>query len=530
MRSLPDAPVGGTLMPAGPSREFPRTALVLAVATALLTVAVPAPANTVQGWTQQARLQASDPQEDAAFGESTMLDGDTLVVAAPGDTVDGTDRAGSVNVFEATAEGWNRTARLTADDPQSGAAFGEALALDGDRLVVTAREENTDDGFDAGAAYVFEQGADGWTSTARLTGDGLEDFAHFGIDVALDGDRILVGAYRDDTTNGDDAGSAYVFEHSNDQWNQTATLSPEKLSAGDRFGSAVALEGETALVGARADDDAASFAGSAFGFDHQDGAWKLSDQLTADDAEGGEAFGHALDLDGDTAIVGAWQDDPGSAYVFDTTGDDWTQTARLTAENPSTGDGFGFDLDLDGQRAVIGARSANTPAGNDSGAAYVFEAAEGEWRQQANLTPDSAAAFDNFGNAVAHDAHRIAIGAPDEAVGDQKAAGSAYVFSMVDSDGDGLTDERERDMGTDPLDPDTDGDGLTDGTEVLEAGTDPLDADTDGDLHGDETEAENGSDPLNPASVPLLAGQTTPALEPTQGTELPVLDDHEPIR
>ena len=83
----------------------------------------------------------------------------------------------------------------------------------------------------------------------------------------------------------------------------------------------------------------------------------------------------------------------------------------------------------------------------------------------------------------------------------------------TDDDGDGLSDDRERELGTDPRNPDTDGEGLSDGNETL-LGTDPTNPDTDGDGFTDKEEVDAGSDPLKGYSIP---GAVVPSGQTLQG-------------
>lgn len=75
---------------------------------------------------------------------------------------------------------------------------------------------------------------------------------------------------------------------------------------------------------------------------------------------------------------------------------------------------------------------------------------------------------------------------------------SATTTAAVDTDGDGLSDQRELELGTNPKVADTDGDGVSDGDEVLKYGTNPLNPDTDGDGYPDGAEISKGYNPLGP--------------------------------
>ena len=138
------------------------------------------------------------------------------------------------------------------------------------------------------------------------------------------GDTAVVGAFLDNSPL-PDAGSAYIFVRTGGVWTQQAKLTASDAAAGDRFGTSVAVSGDTAVVGAYFDDDAGSSSGSAYAFVRTGGVWMQQAKLTASDAAANDQFGYSVALSGDTAVVGAYQDDDagsnsGSAYVFVRTG------------------------------------------------------------------------------------------------------------------------------------------------------------------------------------------------------------------
>ncbi len=161
---------------------------------------------------------------------------------------------------------------------------------------------------------------------------------HFGWSVALDGDTALIGAYLDDDVGQANSGSVYVFTRSGTGWIQEATLTANDSAANDNFGNSVAIFGDTALVGAYLDDDVGSDSGSVYVFTRSGTNWSQQDKLTAGDGMNGDKFGKSLAFDGHTALVGAFLDDgtdqadSGSAYVFTRSGSSWIQQAKLTAQ------------------------------------------------------------------------------------------------------------------------------------------------------------------------------------------------------
>ncbi|WP_095987402.1 DUF7507 domain-containing protein [Cystobacter fuscus] len=377
--------------------------------------------------TEQAKLTASDAAAFDNFGWSVALSGDTAVVGAPDDDTG----AGSAYVFVRSGTAWSQQAKLTASDAAALDSFGTSVALSGDTAVVGAYGDDTAAGEDAGSAYVFVRSGTTWSQQAKLTASDAVAFDRFGSSVALSGDTAVVGARGDDTAAGSETGSAYVFVRSGTAWSQQAKLTASDAAAGDLFGWSVALSGDTAVVGAPDDDTGA---GSAYVFVRSGTAWSEQAKLTASDAAALDSFGTSVALSGDTAVVGAPNDDTaagsetGSAYVFVRSGTAWSQQAHLTASDAAAGDFFGWSVAISGDIAVVGAYADDTAAGQQAGSAYVFVRSGTAWSQQAKLTASDAAAFDSFGVSVAISGGTVVVGA----LGD---AGSAYVYVLpLDAD------------------------------------------------------------------------------------------------
>src|SRR6266508_458911 len=171
--------------------------------------------------------------------------------------------AGSAYVFVRSGTGWSQQAKLTASDAASGDRFGDAVGISGNTVVVGA----SDAASDAGSAYVFVRSGTSWSQQAMLTASDAAVFDLFGRALAVSGDTAVIGAPSDDTDAGPNAGSAYVFVRSGTSWSQQAKLTASDAAAFDFFGAAVAISGDTVVVGALADDtDAGSNAGSAYVF------------------------------------------------------------------------------------------------------------------------------------------------------------------------------------------------------------------------------------------------------------------------
>jgi hypothetical protein len=253
--------------------------------------------------------------------------------------------------------------------------------------------------------------------------------------VDISGDTAVIGAFGDDN-GGEDSGSAYVFTRTGGEWSQQAKLTASDPAAFDEFSYAVAISGDTALIGAYRDDDGSFDSGSAYVFTRTGGEWSQQAKLTASDPAASDWFGLSVAVSGDTAVIGAlWDDDggeaSGSAYVFTRTGGEWSQQAKLTASDPAVDDAFGRSVVVNGDMAIIGAFGNNNRGLTDNGSAYVFTRSGGTWNQQAKLTASDAAVGDRFGYSVAMSGDTAVIGTfGGYDFGDYDGdRGAAYIFA-----------------------------------------------------------------------------------------------------
>jgi hypothetical protein len=318
-------------------------------------------------WTQQAKLLASDAQSSDYFGYSVAVSGDTAVIGAYGEDTGGSD-AGAVYVFTRSGGSWTQQAKLLASDAQSSDYFGDSVAVSGDTAVIGAYGEDTGGSY-AGAAYVFTRSGGSWTQQAKLLASDAQSSDQFGVSVAVSGDTAVIGAYRE-ATGGSGAGAAYVFTRSGGAWTQQAKLLASDAQANDYFGVSVAVSGDTAVIGAYREDTGGSSAGAAYVFTRSGGAWVEQAKLLASDAQSSDYFGVSVAVSGDTAVIGAYQEDTGgssagAAYVFTRSGGAWVEQAKLLASDAQSSDYFGYSVAVSGDTAVIGASNAD--------AAYIFE-------------------------------------------------------------------------------------------------------------------------------------------------------------
>ena len=273
-------------------------------------------------WTQQAKLAASDAAANDYFGCSVSVSGDTAVIGAVGH---GLSDAGAAYVFTRTGSVWTQRARLTASDAAADDYFGGSVSVSGDTVVIGACYDDRPGRTYAGSAYVFTRTGSVWPQRAKLTASDAGPGDYFGGSVSVSGDTVVIGASGDDLPGRTGAGSAYVFTRTGSVWTQRAKLTASDAAADDYFGSSVSVSGDTAVIGApELGDDPAT--GSAYVFVRSaPGApgWTEDAKLTASDAAAGDRFGDAVFVSGNTAVIGAYGDDrgvatnAGAAYMFE---------------------------------------------------------------------------------------------------------------------------------------------------------------------------------------------------------------------
>lgn len=413
-----------------PNRKL--ATLLFLVVCILMPVLVMAQAADVRSLQPAGKLLAADGSDDHNFGRALAIDGQTAVIGAPSWDNDGKVRQGAAYVFTRNAGGWVERVRLTDEDPRASDGFGNAIALDGDTVAVGMFNRlQTQPIFanSAGAVAVFTGAGAVWTQQTTLKPDDLVDMNFFGVSVDLDGDTLIVGAPTFFSTQNQ---SAYVFIRSGTTWTQQGKLTPPDETADRAFGQAVAVAGNVALVGAPHGAQMPQPPGEVYVFTRSGTTWSPAGTITPDDGEDGDNFGCAIDFDGQTAIIGACEafdatPGPGKAYVFVRSGNAWTQQAKLTADV----DGIPLDVDdvaLHGDRVVLGSADAPKTLGEWTGAAFVYERQGQQWAHVQTLYAADAQTEDSFGEAVALSVDTLLAGAPDKNVlvnGDQ---GATYAF------------------------------------------------------------------------------------------------------
>ena len=203
------------------------------------------------------------------------------------------------------------------------------------------------------------------------------------------------------------------------------TFTEQKVTASDGmantfFGSAAAIKGTTAVIGADGD---ASFRGSAYIFNKTGDIWTEGQKLVPSDGLAGDEFGYRVALDHGNLLVTAFSATvngvvaQGAAYAFTDVAGTFSETQKLTASDGGLFDNFGASVSVDGDTLVIGANGATVGSNPAQGAVYVFTLINGTWTETQKLIADDGAAYDNFGLSVALHGSTILVGSPQAVIG-----------------------------------------------------------------------------------------------------------------
>jgi hypothetical protein len=407
-----------------PAPSAPRPAPLRRGATLLLVLALLAVPAVAQDGAPPDVLAAPDAQRRDLAGSAVAAHDGLLAVGAPGvDAV--ADDAGAVHLFRRAADGWRHDGRLAPDDLGVAAGFGGAVAVADGAVLVGAPRDRAD----AGAAYLFERSEGRLARVATLAPADAAAFDFVGSAVALGDGLALVGAPGHDGA-GEDAGTVIVYRAGPDGWHEATRWRPGDLPPGARFGAALALHGDVAVVGA----PGVGASGAAYVYERAEEGWVVRDRVEPAGAGPDAAFGEAVASDGATIVVGARfesgaEERQGAAYLLERGPDGWAVSARVTAPGPGRGDQFGHAVAVRGDVVLIGA-PRHDDGGRDAGTAFVVRRGEDGWALSGRLTRPAPDAYDEAGRAIALDDEGAYVGVPyDVVAGAEVDTGSVLAYS-----------------------------------------------------------------------------------------------------
>lgn len=324
--------------------------------------------RTRDGWEPETVLGPADLEDLSRFGNAMAMNRDWLVVSARNATAT-EPRAGAVYVYSRTDDRtFAEFARLTSPSPVAGGRFGASVAVDGDQLIIGEDRERTDPDL-PGTAWVFAFDGDNWALDSELADGAMQTVGLVGQSVGIHGDTALVGAPGHDAGDG----AAFRFDRGDSGWAFTQVIAAPEASA--NMGTSVALTETELLIGATSGNGAEASSGAVFVFERE--ASNASGSWASDVAGTSSRFGTALTVEDTLAVVGADRgpvggSPDGTVTVFSSDAGSWTQIATIDAEDEGVGESFGYSVDLNLGRALVGAVEDDVD-GRNAGAAYVLE-------------------------------------------------------------------------------------------------------------------------------------------------------------
>ncbi|MDA8745348.1 hypothetical protein N9N28_11995 [Rubripirellula amarantea] len=280
-------------------------------------------------WELVKKLVSSDTTTGDRFGSSVTISGDSLVVGARAADPVGKS-SGAAYLFDRNEGGmdnWGEVQKLVASNAMAGDQFGHAVSIDGDLVAIGAfRHDGT--ATDTGAVYIYARDPGGTRHFSEIKVTEAADAAasdQFGYSVSVSGQTVAIGAPLDDEQGMNQRGSVYLFSQDAGgagNWGQVTKILVDDANAGDRLGWSVSISGDRLVSGAIGSDSGGTNSGLAYSFENLGGVWAQSRILVNDQRSKADEFASAIAVDGDIALVGAWLDNrpvnnSGGAYLFD---------------------------------------------------------------------------------------------------------------------------------------------------------------------------------------------------------------------
>lgn len=319
-------------------------------------------------WIAQAELMASGGEIEDRFGTTLSVDGDRVLIGAPG--LNSND--GAAFLFEYVDGSWSETGRLALPNVGNESQFGRSVIIDGDHVFVGAPNYNEE----VGAVFVYQRGEDGWMQSATIMSPDTTGESGFGSNLAFDGSDLVIGAPQQGS------GAVYIFSQDEDTWSEKAMLTNNQEGSRARFGSAMAMRDGHLFVGSPRENTAT---GVVYHYrqDEESGSWYQSGRLMAFDGAPRYLFGSSIAWTDAGLWIGAPNADRSRGRIYQFTqneyGDGWTGVDIVTLPESSPGDDFASTLAADGELAVAGLTGADYGAGS---AAILERTENGEWSTQ----------------------------------------------------------------------------------------------------------------------------------------------------
>lgn len=406
------------------------------------------------------KIVADDGLPGDEFGYSISVSGNTAVIGSPYDDNDNGTDSGAIYIYTRDVAGvWKADGKIIPNDGGHHHHFGHSVSISNGTIVVGSPGDHAN-GYDSGSVYIFEKDLLGtWVELAKITASDASSYDFFGISVSVDNGDVLVGAkYAEDSAN-ISVGAAYVFTRDlNGTWVEHSKLTSDDGGGYSNFGYSVALDGNSAIIGAFGDGSAYVFSKTA------DGEWIQQQKLVLSEANN-SYFGYSVAISEKNILIGAMLTEEGGKAYFYTQDENnnWSQIEAVSAYDGDGNDSFGYSVMLRGDTAVIGAVFSSVDQ-LASGAAYLYrQNSNGHWIYRGKSISDVPNHHDYFGSSVAYDSGQVFISSNrDDDSGEDSGAVYTFTLDAADNDSDEIYDVIDNcpaEANHDQLDTDLDGNG-----------------------------------------------------------------------
>jgi len=318
---------------------------------------------------------------------------------------------------------------IAANDAQPYDAVGYGLAMDGDRMLVGARGSDTI-ALNGGSIYAFTRTSSGWQQAQKIVFPTAAVGDEIGTALAMKGSAGIAGAPLRST-----AGKAFILRLDGGAWSVVSEIGDDSLAANSDFGAAVACTDDVIAVGAPASiEGVGAFAGRVRLYNRVGTQWTQGAALTAAFPDPGDRFGFAVAMSGPWLAISAPGDDDaavnaGCVWLYRNGPSGYTFFRKINCPLPATqaaNASFGQSVALAGDTLVVGASQASV-SGPSGGAAFRFQLTPKGATLASTYLPPSGSSDTQFGFSVATDGTAAFIGAPGLVVSGQ-LRGGAFVY------------------------------------------------------------------------------------------------------
>ncbi|MBN1968924.1 MAG: T9SS type A sorting domain-containing protein [Candidatus Delongbacteria bacterium] len=372
--------------------------------------------SLVADWSIEQKIFAADGEVEDYFGESVSISGDFAIVGAPLNNYPD----GAAYLYQKVNDQWLLSEKLLASDSIYTMGFGSSVFINNDYMIISANHNYNNS---SGSAYIYYHDCDNWNEIAIIAASGSPICDQYGCSVGISesGDYAVVGAYSDDE-NGEHSGAVYIYQRNGSEWNLQMKIMALDGEINDSFGFSTFITDNYLFVSATGDCDNGDDSGSIYVYENNGTTWEFHSKLIASHNTSNDRFGRSISVCDDLLIVGTYCYDQGEAYVFRNDNSSWIEETILTASDGFSYDRFGCSVSISGDFIIVGA--CNRPDVATSASAYFFEQDGSDWVELNKLTIDNWGAF---GYSVSISDENAIVGANLDC-GISNATGAAYLI------------------------------------------------------------------------------------------------------